>query len=100
MSEYRPLRHLTDTELQASYEAAIATKEAAWAAWVVVRDAGQTDLRCAEWQAINVVNRTLGGIASEQGLRKFDRALAKQHAPWETPAMDRAWIEGPGSEAL
>lgn len=100
MSEYRPLRHLTDAELQARYEATIAAKETAWAAWEVVRDAGQRDLHCAEWQAINTVNSTLGGIFSEQGIREFERALAKQYTPWDTPEMRKAWIEGPGSDAL
>lgn len=100
MSEYRPLRHLTDAELQAQYEAAIAIKQTAWAAWEAVRDINQLNLHCAEWQAVNTANRVLGGICSEQGFRQFDRALAMQYAPWETPDMDKAWIEGPGSEAL
>lgn len=100
MSEYRPLRDLTAAELQARYEAALADKKSAWAAWEVVRDAGQTDLHCAEWQAVSGANRALDSIVSEQGLREFDRKLALGVPRWETdPELQRAWIEGAGSEA-
>lgn len=94
------IRKISDTELAAAIEAARSARRAAWAAWELVRDAGETSCWCKEFQAHQALERPLGDLLGEDYRRDFDRKL-RMFAPAPMGGRENyeAWISGPGSEA-
>lgn len=92
---------MTDIELNQAIADAQQSCRAAWHAWELVRDAGETDLWCPEFQAHNAVQAKLSPLLVEQYNRDFNRKLALFAPPPMSDADgERAWREGPGSDAL
>ena len=95
---------LTDAELETAQTTGRLACRQAWAAWEVVRDAGQTDLHCAEFQAHYAAQQALGVFGREIQRRDFARKMALieplMREPLSGPAWDEAWRTGPGRDAL
>lgn len=92
---------MSDTELAQAITATEQACRTAWAAWEVVRDAGEQSLWCPEYQAHNAVQATLSPLLVERSNRSFAAKLALfGPPPLSGPDWERAWIEGPGSDAL
>lgn len=93
------LRQMTDAELAAALENATAARLAAWEAW---RRVPRTELHGEHpaYLRLRDASRVQGDLLAEQA----DRELAAKLALFRTPALaspewQRAWIEGPGSDA-
>lgn len=96
----REIEQMTDAECDAAVAAARAACSDAWAAWEAVRDAGQTDLHCPEFQAHQRAHSLLSPLLGDLERRAFNRKLAMfAPPPMSGPENDRAWIDGPGSPA-
>ena len=94
------VKSLTDAELSAAINSARLACRAAWAAWELVRDAGETNLWCAEFQAHNAAQRLLGRLLGEDYQRDIARKIARfSPAPMSGREDCEAWINGPGSDA-
>jgi hypothetical protein len=95
---------MTDAELEAACDAGSAACRTAWAAWEAVRDAGQTDLRCPEWQAHGAAQKALDVFGAEIQRRDRARSMAVLEPllrePLTGPEWDEAWERGPGRDAL
>ena len=76
------IRAMDDLALAAAVHAARSACQAAWAAWETVRDAGQTDLRCAEYQAHNAAQAELGALSSVWEQRQIAGKMAMFGTVW------------------
>lgn len=115
MARPEELNRLSDEQFAAAMAAKRAELEAAWRAWEIARDSGQTDIRCAEFQTHQTLNRQLSPFLVEEHRRLYPRPRrpARRFPPekegqlWEEcphcgrepvwmPLMvcDRCWPEG------
>ncbi len=92
---------LTDSELAIAIEVAHHELAELWQAWEVMREAGETDLWHPAFQAHQAASREIGPLLVEQYRREMRESLKRfAPPPLSGPEWDRAWREGPGSDAL
>jgi hypothetical protein len=77
------IRAMSDIDLAGAIHAARGACQGAWAAWEAVRDAGQTDLRCPEFQAHNAAQNELGALKSIWSEREMSRKIAMFGTVWD-----------------
>ena len=77
------IRAISDIDLAGAIHAARGACHSAWAAWEVVRDAGQRDLWCSEFQAHNAAQADLGALESVWSEREMSRKMAMFGTVWD-----------------
>lgn len=76
------IRAMSDVDLAGAIHVAREARRGAWATWEAVRDAGQTDMRCPEYQAVNSAQAELSALESVWSARETSRKMAMFGTVW------------------